>query len=237
MKLSAPIYRLKRQAKLLARETAVPLNKALNTIAMQEGFQSWSFLAARHAESNPATRVLAALSPGDLVLLGARPGHGKTLMGLEILIAAIKAKNQAAFFSLELTQTEIFERFERLGGDIKTRKDVLAFDTSDGICADYIIERLRTAPRGTVVVIDYLQLLDQNRAKPILAAQVGALKSFADTAGLVVILISQIDRSYDPIAKPLPDIADIRLPNPLDLSLFTKMIFLNNGEAKIHIMG
>jgi len=237
MKLSAPIYRLKRQAKLLARETAVPLNKALNTIAKHEGFQSWSMLAARHAESTPATRVLAALSPGDLVLLGARPGHGKTLMGLEILIAAIKAKNQAAFFSLELTQNEIFVRFEMLGGDIKTRKDVLTFDTSDGICADYIIERLHTAPRGTVVVIDYLQLLDQNRAKPTLAAQVAALKAFADTAGVVVILTSQIDRSYDPIAKPLPDIADIRLPNPLDLSLFTKMVFLNNGEAKVHIMG
>jgi len=237
MKLSAPIYRLKRQAKVLARETAVPLNKALDIIAKQEGFQSWSMLAARHAESPPATRVLAALSPGDLVLLGARPGHGKTLMGLEIIIAAIKAKTQAAFFSLELTQNEIFERFEMLGGDIKTRKDVLAFDTSDGICADYIIERLCTAPRGTVVVIDYLQLLDQNRAKPILAAQVAALKSFADTAGVVVILISQIDRSYDPVAKPLPDIADIRLPNPLDLSLFTKMVFLNNGEAKVHIMG
>lgn len=236
MKLSAPIYRLKRQAKLLARETAVPLNKALDVIAKQEGFQGWSLLAARHAESTPARRVLAALSHGDLVLLGARPGHGKTLMGLELIIETVKTDTQAAFFSLELTQNEIFERFERLGGDIKASKDVLAFDTSDGICANYIIKRLSTAPRGTVVVIDFLQLLDQNRAKPTLAAQVAALKVFADSAGAIVILISQIDRSYDPVAKPLPDMADIRLPNPLDLSLFTKMVFLNDGEVNVHTL-
>jgi len=46
-------------------------------------------------------------------------------------------------------------------------------------------------------------------------------------------LISQIDQSYDPLAKPLPDIADIRSPNPLDLPLFTKMVFLNGGEVKV----
>ncbi len=236
MRLSAPIYRLKRQAKLLARETAVPLNKALGIIAKQEGFQSWSLLAARHAESSSATRVLSALSPGDLVLLGARPGHGKTLMGLELIIETVKTNNRAAFFSLELTKNEIFERFEMLGGDIKASKEAIAFDTSDGICADYIIKRLRTAPRGTFAVIDFLQLLDQNRAKPTLAAQVSALKTFADSAGVIVILISQIDRSYDQVAKPLPGISDIRLPNPLDLSLFTKMIFLNDGEVKVHLM-
>ena len=82
------------------------------------------------------------------------------------------------------------------------------------------------------MVVDYLQLLDQKREKPELAVQVSALRSFASKAGLVIVLISQIDRSYSPSEKALPDIADVRLPNPLDLTLFTKTCFLNDGEVR-----
>jgi replicative DNA helicase len=63
-------------------------------------------------------------------------------------------------------------------------------------------------------------------------AQVRKLKSFARGRGLILVFISQIDRSYDPSTKPCPDISDIRLPNPLDLSLFNKTCFLNNGEIR-----
>lgn len=237
MNLSVPIYQLKRQAKLLSRHDGVPLHEALNSIAKQEGFQSWSLLAARHAESGPAAKILAALEIGDLVLLGARPGHGKTLMGLELIVETIKSGNQAAFYSLEYTENELSEQFAALGADVTASGNMLTMDTSDDICADYIIGLLSNAPRGTVVVVDYLQLLDQNRARPVLATQISALKSFAETAGVIIVMISQIDRSYDPIAKPLPDVSDVRLPNSLDLNLFTKTIFLNDGAANLQAVG
>lgn len=233
MRLSAPIYQLKRQAKQLSREGLIPFNQALNRIAKQEGFESWSLLASRYAGSGPATRILAALTPGDLVLLGARPGHGKTLMGLELIIESIRDGNHAAFYSLEYNQNEVVERLESLGAKIRANDDTLKFDTSDEICADYIVGKLSEALPGTIVVIDYLQLLDQNRQKPILADQVSALKSYADRSGVIVILISQIDRSYDPATKAVPDMVDVRSPNPLDLTLFTKTIFLNNGEVNL----
>ena len=38
MKLSAPIYRLKRLAKILSRDEGLPLHEALDRIAAQEGF-------------------------------------------------------------------------------------------------------------------------------------------------------------------------------------------------------
>ncbi|SDA82151.1 DnaB-like helicase C terminal domain-containing protein [Mesorhizobium qingshengii] len=88
------------------------------------------------------------------------------------------------------------------------------------------------APRGTLVVIDYLQLLDQKRENPDLMAQVRTLKAFARDRGLILVFISQIDRSYNPATKPCPDIGDVRLPNPLDLSLFNKTCFLNKGEIR-----
>lgn len=52
MTLSAPIYVLKRKAKLLSREANIPLSQALNRIAKNEGFESWSFLINRSAGKN-----------------------------------------------------------------------------------------------------------------------------------------------------------------------------------------
>jgi replicative DNA helicase len=234
MKLSAPIYQLKRHAKQISRENKIPLNQALNTVAKQEGLENWSLLAALHAKRSPATKLLSALKPRDLVLLGARPGHGKTLMGFELIIESIKDGNHAAFYSLEYTEKEVIEHFKALG--ISELTDALTFDTSDEISADYIIRNLKVVPSGTVVVIDYLQLLDQNREKPILNAQISALKSFAETEGIIIVLLSQIDRSFEPMTKPLPDITDIRLPNPLDFKLFSKTIFLNNGEINLRVV-
>jgi hypothetical protein len=63
-------------------------------------------------------------------------------------------------------------------------------------------------------------------------AQVRALKLFARERGLIIVFISQIDRSYDPLKKPCPDSRDVRLPNPLDLQLFNKTCFLNKGEIQ-----
>ncbi len=107
----------------------------------------------------------------------------------------------------------------------------------DAINADHIMDRLASAQLGTVVVIDYLQLLDQKRSNPDLMVQVRALKAFARDNGLIIVFISQIDRSYDAAAKPCPDLADVRLPNPLDLSLFDKSCFMNDGQVHIQAAG
>jgi hypothetical protein len=47
-----------------------------------------------------------------------------------------------------------------------------------------------------------------------------------------MVFISQIARSYEMSTKPFPDMADLRLPNPLDLTLFDKSCFLNNGSVR-----
>jgi len=115
MRLSAPIHRLKRQARLLSRQDAIPLHLALDRIAASEGFSSWSLLAARAATTAPAGRLFAELAPGDLVLVGARPGHGKTLLSLELAVEAMKAGNRGVFFSLEYTEWQMLDRFCAIG--------------------------------------------------------------------------------------------------------------------------
>ncbi|MBR0995078.1 AAA family ATPase [Bradyrhizobium japonicum] len=232
MRLSAPVYHLKRKAKRLSREEGIPLHDALDRIATTEGFSAWSMLAARAAAITPANRLFPQFRPGDLVLVGARPGQGKTLMSLELAVEAMRSGHRAAFFSLEYTEKDVLDRLRAIGVEPAQFDELFAVDCSDAISADYVVKEMAAAPRGTVVVIDYLQLLDQRRENPDLSVQVRALKSFARDKGLVVVFIAQIDRSYDPAVKPCPDLADVRLPNPLDLKLFDKACFLNKSEVR-----
>jgi AAA domain len=237
MRLSAPVYQLRRKAKLLSREARIPLHDALDRIAAQEGFAGWSLLAARASSKAPAGKLFARLSEGDLVLVGARPGHGKTLMSLELAVEAMKSGGRAMFLTLEYVENDVRDRFRAIGVERAKFDGLFEFDNSDDISADYIVRKLARAPRGTLVVIDYLQLLDQKRENPDLMHQVRTLQSFARARGLIFVFISQIDRSYDPSTKPFPDLGDVRLPNPLDLTLFSKTCFLNNGEIQFRATG
>ena len=236
MRLSAPIYHLKRRAKQLARDKEIPLNKALNSIAKQEGFPSWSLLSAQASSNSHPAELLSQINPGDLVLLGARPGHGKTMMGLKLVLEAIKAGQRGVFFTLEYNEKEALERIQSIGGKQIALDHDFQIDASDEISADYVIDRLSTAPYGTIAVIDYLQIMDQKRTKPELSEQITALKIFAKKSGVIFIFISQIDRSFELSEKLLPELQDIRLPNPLDLQLFNKSCFLNNGKMQINIL-
>ena len=144
----------------------------------------------------------------------------------------MKSGSRGVFFTLEYTEKDMLDRFQAIGVKREDFAGLFEFDSSDDMSSDYIVKRLATAPRGTLVVVDYLQLLDQKRENPELMVQVRTLQSFARDRGLIFVFISQIDRSYDPLKKPCPDLEDVRLPNPLDLSLFTKTCFLNNGDVQ-----
>lgn len=233
MKLSAPIYILKQQAKALSRKEDVPLHQALNRIAVREGFSAWSLLSAKAKSEKPVSTLLAQLRPGELVLLGARPGQGKTLLGLGLAIQSMRHGNQAAFFTLEFTQSNVGQCFKAMGEDLREFLDRMLVDDSDRICADYIIAKLASVSENTLVVIDYLQLLDQKRENTDLMHQVQQLRNFARERQLIILCLSQIDRRFDPEKRPCPGISDVRLPNPLDLGLFDRMCFLNRGKMQI----
>lgn len=224
MRLSAPIFRLKRQAKLLSRDRHIPLHQALDRVAIGEGFQSWSHLAS--AAPSPG------LSGGDMLLLAARPGHGKTLAGLEIAAMAHRRQMNGLFFTLDFTKGDVAARLQALNGARDAAPETVEIDTSDEICADHVIKRLRQAHGASIAVVDYLQLLDQRRSTPDLDRQLAALKEHAARSGDIIVAISQIDRAFEMSGKKLPDLSDIRLPNPVDLGRFTRTCFLHEGVVE-----
>ena len=233
MKFSAPIYRLKHRARTRSRELSIPLHQALDDIAGEEGFSSWSLLVARAEHTSPAKVLLQQLSAGEMLLLGARPGHGKTLLALELAVAAMADGHNGVFFSLDYSEADMLRCFRSIDVDPAAFEQKFQFDNSAEISAEYIMRKLAAARPGTVVIIDYLQELDQKRSNPELSQQIAALRAFAKAQRLTLVFISQIDQRFDTAQRKLPTLADVRLPNPLDLGLFSKACFLHDGEVQL----
>ena len=230
MEFSAPIFILKQNAKTLARREKIPLHAALDRVAQGEGFKAWSQLAAQWNSNGSDFDLLGKLQPGDLVLIAARPGEGKTLLGIKLAVESVARGNRAAFFTLEFTEADVARCCKSIDIDLSEYREGMSIDTSDRICAPYIATQLASALPGTLVVIDYLQLLDQRRENPGLMDQVAQLKRLAAERKAIIICLSQVDRRYDPGSKACPGIEDIRLPNPVDVSSFDKACFLSRGR-------
>lgn len=109
MKLSVPIYSLKRRAKSVSRQENIPLHAALDKVAKTEGFDNWSLLAARTKASFSAAEMMGLLTSGEIVLLGARPGQGKTLMGVDLVAKSTKDGKHGWFFTLEWNKADVEE--------------------------------------------------------------------------------------------------------------------------------
>ena len=137
-------------------------------------------------------------------------------------------------FTLEYTEDQVLQRIRSLAGDAPAHLPEIV--TSYDISASYIMRHLDGAPRGTLAMIDYLQILDQQRSKPALADQMRMLHGFARRTGIVLGFISQIDRAFDPARKPLPEIGDIRLPNKIAPEIFSKTCFLHDGMVRFQAL-
>ena len=233
MRLSAPIFRLKKQARALSCKEGIPLHQALDRVAQKEGFERWSLLSSKLDLRPTASQILDQFQSGDLVLLAARPQQGKTTLGLSLVAEALRQGQPSAFFTLFHTEEEVQNRLLEFGVDPLAPDAKLMIDTSDEISGPHIVDQLVNAARDTLVVVDYLQVLDQKRDTPDLNAQVQMLKAFAQSSGTVLVLISQVSRAFDPTTKSMPDLEDVHLPNPVDLSAFSKTCFLSEGVIQL----
>ena len=157
-------------------------------------------------------------TPGDLIIIAARPSVGKTSLGLAIAYHAAKRGENTLIFSLEMDTKQIVGRF--LG--LNSRNDLLALRTGvmDPVAASALMDlpvliddtpgisimELRTkARRATaygrlgLIVIDYLQLVrtgeqEENRVQEI-ATISRNLKSLARELQVPIIALSQLSRA------------------------------------------
>ena len=236
MQISAPLFVLKRQARLLSRQDNIPLHEALDRIARQEGFNSWSLLASHESHQTPAQDTMRELKPGELLLLGARPGQGKTVFGLQLCLANMKRGHACHFFSLDYVAADIDVLFTQLGESRQAYISKFAFDDADQISAAYIQSKVADLSPGSMVVVDYLQALELDRRHPLLQEQLPVLHAFARERGLIFVFIAQISRRFDTHNQyefNMPSLADVKVVNAFDLGLFDRTCFIHEGQIEL----
>jgi replicative DNA helicase len=180
------------------------------------------------------------LSPGDLWVIGGRPGQGKTVFGLNICnnIAAATGK-EALIFSIEMPYQQLMNRMiSATAGILAGRMKSGQLEDDDwnklsaavlrlkqmklNICdtAGIDISRLKAIARSRaragnlgVILVDYLQLVrDRKYLKPIdIVSSVSVqLKEIAKMCRCPVIALAQLNRSVETRANKRPGNADLR---------------------------
>lgn len=182
--------------------------------------------------------TITGLNRTDFILLGARPGMGKTSFALNIARhAAVKANKRVAFFSLEMSKEQLVSRLlstEALveGTKLKTGKlsedewvrlieagDILSktqmyFDDNPTITVPEIKAKLRRLKDVDLVMIDYLQLMTSptkidNRVQEI--SQITRnLKIMAKELNVPVVTLSQLARDSEKRTNHRPVLSDLR---------------------------
>jgi replicative DNA helicase len=187
---------------------------------------------------NDLDHVLVHMGAGDLVLIGARPGMGKTSFAMNIATNVAKATQKTVcIFSLEMPGEQLVNRmlssealvdsyalrsgelrpedWERLA-DASTALagcDILIDDTS-GISTTDIKAKLRRVKNLGLVVIDYLQLMQSGRRIENRVQEVGDisrnLKIMAKDLGVPVICCAQLSRGPEGRTVKKPMLSDLR---------------------------
>ena len=183
-------------------------------------------------------RVLAGMGNSDLVIVGARPGMGKTSFCLNIGTNVAKATGKAvAIFSLEMSAEQLVSRvissealidsYSLRTGELKPEQwdhiaqaasslsgcDILIDDTP-GITVSAMKAKLRRVNNLGLVVIDYLQLMQsdkkiENRTQEV-SDMSRALKRMAKELNVPVICCSQLSRTTEGRTNKRPMPSDLR---------------------------
>jgi replicative DNA helicase len=213
------------------------MTENLDIIAKREGYSSWSLLVSKQSNNlpNSYSDVFDYFNHGDLVLIGARPGIGKTSFSIGLLVQAIQNKKAKNFyFTLSEVHKDLAGRIATYDESIGHHNPFLGYSYSNDIQASYIIKNTESeVSEGSLIVIDYLQLLDERRVNDPLQGQVEQLKEYAKKTGCIIIFISQLMREIENRTSLKPSLNDIRLPNPLNLNLINKVILLYKDKSKL----
>jgi len=183
-------------------------------------------------------KYLVGMNAGDLILVGARPGMGKTSFVLNIAVnTAHRTGKAVAVFSLEMSKEQLVQRMLSSEGSVDsysirsgklsdeeyhriaeasaylTECDILIDDTT-GISVTAMKAKLRRVKNLGLIVIDYLQLMQSdrridNRVQEVAEISRG-LKLLAKELKVPLITCAQLSRAPESRNEKVPMLSDLR---------------------------
>ena len=202
-------------------------------------------------------RVLAGMGKSDLVLVGARPGMGKTSFALNVATNVAKqTKKTVCIFSLEMSAEQLVNRvlasealvnsYALRTGELKPEDwehlavaagelagcDILIDDTS-GMTVTAMKAKLRRVQNLGLVVIDYLGLMQGDGHRDNRVQEVSeisrSLKIMAKELMVPVICCAQLSRGPESRQGNKPMLSDLRDSGAIEQDADT-VIFLYRSE-------
>ncbi len=183
-------------------------------------------------------RVLVGMGDSDLIILGARPGMGKTSFALNIATnVAISSKKAVCIFSLEMSAEQLVSRllsseamvdsralrsgqitpedWKKLG-DAAMRLSAanILIDDTAGITVSAMKSKLRRVENLGFVVIDYMGLMESEQHYDNRALEVGVisrgLKLMAKELHVPILCCAQLSRGTEGRTDKRPQLSDLR---------------------------
>ena len=185
-------------------------------------------------------KVTRGFYPGNLIILAARPGIGKTTLALNWALRMSRRGKRGALFSLEMARGEVTGKLLTDAAGMSLRKlnpndsDIMArfhrakagldklplcIDDRAQITAYEIAAKVdrETAKHGLdYVIIDYLQLISSpqgsnNKNEAVRVGEISrALKLLAKDRDIPVIVLSQLNREIEKRQTGRPQLSDLR---------------------------
>ena len=182
--------------------------------------------------------VIVGMQEADLVVIGARPGMGKTSFAMNIATeAAIRTKKTVCVFSLEMSAEQLANRMLSSEAQIDSYKmrsgtlsaedwNAIAYassrlseteiliDDTPGVTVTAMKSKLRRVKNLGLVVVDYLQLMQGDRHNDNRVQEVGdisrGLKLLAKELAIPVICCAQLSRGPENRPDKRPMLSDLR---------------------------
>ncbi len=195
------------------------------TLGMQTGFSGLD-------------KMIVGMGKSDLVLVGARPGMGKTAFALNLAVSAAKRTGRAVcIFSLEMSAAQLVTRLlsgEALVDNMKLRSGELSddewqrlahasselsetrilIDDTSGITVAAMMAKLRRVKDLGLVVVDYLGLMQSEQRRDNRVQEVTEisrnLKLMAKEFNVPVICCAQLNRGTESRTGNRPMLSDLR---------------------------
>lgn len=201
--------------------------------------------------------VLLPLRAGNYMIIAARPSVGKTTIGCNIALNAAREGASVLFFSLEMTKSEMANKFVQIASGVNTA----GIERSRGCMkthADSLLEAERELARRKIhvddksattpgemkskaklirskhgldlIIIDYIQLMDVRGAESrnVAVSSISReIKAMAKDLGVPVIVLAQLSREGD----GRPELKHLRESGSLEQDCDIAVLLWRNGDV------
>lgn len=197
---------------------------------------------------------IGSFDEGDLIILAARPSVGKSALALQIARRFANSGLKTAYFNLEMTQKQMYERAIASASGINMKRirnatnflgdEKEKFDKGNALLmqednlyiydGNFRVRDIRTAQkkhRFAAIFVDYLQLVSPDKPRANRREEVGAisrgLKRLAMENKIPIFALSQLNRMSEQTKDKEPSMSELREAGDIEQDASTIIMLWN----------